>query len=109
MLFIKKSQNVIWIPKHNSYNGPFKLTLKNTMTNKETEFTELENQGINSGYYIFYGLDFTGLESGEHEYRVFNEQDNEIVEQGLLQVMYELSEPISVSYKKEQNKIIYKQ
>jgi hypothetical protein len=107
MLFLKKDQNAIWIPKHNYYDGPFKLVLEHNLTDRTTDYPELTNNGMNSGYYIFYGLDFTGLESGEHTYKLFDEQDNELVEQGLLQVMAQPADPISVSYRKTQNKIVY--
>lgn len=106
MLFIKRQQNSIWIPKHNSYKGPFVLELTHNITGKKTEFENLKNEGSNSGYYIFLGLDFRTLESGEHTYRLINENGYQM-ELGLLQVMHELTEPISVSYKKKTNKITY--
>lgn len=106
MIFLKKSQNTIWIPKHNSFVGPFKLVLTHNLTQKIFEYPELTDEGMNSGYYIFLGLDFTGLESGENTYALYD-SDGNLCENGLLQVMVELSEPISISYKKDRNKIIY--
>ena len=106
MIFIKKSQNTIWIPKHNKITGPFKLILTNCLSHNNIEFDELIDNDVNSGYYIFWGLDFTGLASGENEYALYD-SDGNLCENGLLQVMVELSEPISISYKKDSNKIVY--
>lgn len=106
MIFLKKSQTNIWIPQHTKADGPFRLTISHNLTNTEHEFDNLQNEGYKSGYWIFMNLDFGYLESGENEYKLYD-KDNNLIENGLLNVMHQLSEPISVSYEKKQNTIVY--
>ena len=106
MLFVKRSNTALWIPRHKNGDGPYKLTITHNMTGSETVLDDLQNEGYKSGYWIFIGLDLRSLEGGECTYRVYDKDNNEL-ETGLLQVMQELSEPISISYKKETNKIVY--
>ena len=106
MIFLKKSQTTIWIPQHNKADGPFKLIIKHNLTNEEHEFNDINNEGYKSGFWIFMNLDFRYLESGENEYKLYD-KDGNLIENGLLQVMQQLSEPISVSYEKKQNTIVY--
>lgn len=106
MLFVKPEQNqTIWVPKHNTiFTSTATLLLNHTLSNKTYEFPELVNTGHNSGYYIFIGLDLTGLESGEYEYRLLdaNGYQKEI---GMLQIMSVLKDPIS--YNKTNQTIVY--
>lgn len=104
MLFVKKSSTAVWIPRHFDADGPYKLQLSHNLTGAEHTFNDLKNEGYKSGYWIFMGLDLRELESGEHTYRVFDSENNQI-ETGLLQVMYQLSEPIS--YKTEKTVVQY--
>jgi hypothetical protein len=105
MIFIKKDHNSIWIPKHyKDMYPPFRLVLKHNLTDVEYTYNELEDVGMHTNYWIFYGMDFSQLDSGEHTYTLFNKY-NSIVEEGLLQVMTEHKTPIS--YNKKQNKVIY--
>lgn len=104
MIFIKRSSTTIWIPQHTKAEGPFTLSLSHNMTGTECSFNDLKNEGYKSGYWIFTNLDLRELTSGEHTYKVFDRDNNEI-EVGLLQVMYELSEPIS--YKTEKTTVQY--
>lgn len=106
MIFLKKSQTNIWIPQHTKADGPYRLTISHNLTNTEHEFGSLQNEGYKSGYWIFMNLDFRYLESGENEYKLYD-KDGNLIENGLLQVMQQLSEPISVSYEKKQNTIVY--
>ena len=107
MLFIKPENNQsIWIPKHNKvFTDKLKLVLEHTLTHKTTEFNDLTDHDVNSGYFLFYGLDFRNLDSGEYEYKLFD-GDGWQKENGMLQVMTKLSEPIS--YKHNNQTIIYK-
>lgn len=89
MIFLKQSQNAIWIPKHGSCDTELTLTLKHNLTGTEYVYDNLKDIGDNSGYWIFYNMDFTDLQSGEYTYKLND------IETGLLQVMYQLSEPIS--------------
>lgn len=104
MIFVKQSTTAIWVPRHSNADGPYTLKLINNMTNAELSFNDLVNEGYKSGYWIFSGLDLSALEGGEHTYKVYDNNNNEI-ETGLLQVMYKLSEPIS--YKKQTNTVVY--
>lgn len=104
MIFLKKDQRAIWIPKHFKSDNPITLTLTHNLTHKVHEYTDLEDAGHHTNYWIFYGLDFTDLQSGEYTYRMSVGNGGEV---GLLQVMKEVTDPISVSYKKEQNTVIY--
>lgn len=104
MIFLKKDQRAIWIPKHFKSDNPITLTLTHNLTHKVHEYTDLEDAGHHTNYWILYGLDFTGLQSGEYTYRLSVGNGGEV---GLLQVMKEVTDPISVSYKKEQNTVIY--
>lgn len=105
MIFIKPEDNQsIFIAKHNEAEGPFKLILTHNLSHKVSEFDNLSNQGNKSGYWIFTGLDFRYLESGEYSYSLVaaNGYQKEV---GLLQVMSTVKEPIS--YKKDNQKTIY--
>ena len=104
MIFLKKDQTSLWIPKHFKSDNPITLTLTHNLTHKVHEYTDLEDAGHHTNYWIFYGLDFTDLQSGEYTYRLSVGNGGEV---GLLQVMKEVTDPISVSYKKEQNTVIY--
>ena len=105
MIFIKPEDNQsIFIAKHNAAEGPFKLILTHNLTGAEYTFNDLKNEGYKSGYWIFINMDFRELSSGEHTYKVFDKDNNQL-ETGLLQVMYELSEPIS--YKTEKTTVQY--
>lgn len=106
MIFLKKTQTVIWVPRHCNAVGPYRLKITNSISQNEYEFDNLENEGYRSGYWIFMNLDLSKLESGEHEYKLFD-KDNNLIENGLIQVMYQLTEPISVSYNNQTNKIVY--
>ena len=106
MIFIKRFNTAIWVPRHSNGEGPYKLVIKHNMTGSETVLDDLKNEGYKSGYWIFIGLDLRSLEGGECTYRVYDKDNNEL-EVGLLQVMHTLSEPVSVSYKKNTEKIIY--
>ena len=100
MIFIKPEDNQsIFIAKHNAAEGPFKLILTHNLTGAEHTFNDLKNEGYKSGYWIFINMDFRELSSGEHTYKVFDKDNNQL-ETGLLQVMYELSEPISYNTEK---------
>lgn len=99
MLFVKRSTTAIWIPRHCDAVGPYRLLFVHNMTNAEHSFNDLTNEGYKSGYWIFMNLDLRELESGEHTYKVFDVNNNEI-ETGLVQVMYQLSEPISYNTEK---------
>ena len=104
MIFLKKDQRAIWIPKHFKSDNPITLTLTHNLTHKVHEYTDLEDAGHHTNYWIFYGLDFTNLQSGEYTYRLSFGNGGEV---GLLQLMKDVTDPISVSYKKEQNTVIY--
>lgn len=105
MIFIKPEDNQsIWISKHNLAKEPYILKLTHNLTQKETEFVNLTDAGQNSGYHIFYGLDFRSLESGEYTYSLLDDSGYQ-KETGLIQVMSILKDPIT--YKKQSEKIIY--
>ena len=105
MIFIKPEDNQsIFIAKHNAAEGPFKLILTHNLSHKVSEFDNLANQGSKSGYWIFTGLDFRYLESGEYSYSLVAANGYQ-KEAGLLQVMSTVKEPIS--YKKDNQKTIY--
>ena len=105
MIFIKPEDNQsIFIAKHNAAEGPFKLILTHNLSHKVSEFDNLTNQDNKSGYWIFTGLDFRYLESGEYSYSLVA-ADGYQKEAGLLQVMSTVKEPIS--YKKDNQKTIY--
>lgn len=105
MIFIKPEDNQsIFIAKHNAAEGPFKLILTHNLSHKVSEFDNLTNQGSKSGYWIFTGLDFMYLESGEYSYSLVAANGYQ-KEAGLLQVMSTVKEPIS--YKKDNQKTIY--
>lgn len=104
MIFIKRSSTAVWIPQHTKAEGPYTLSLTHNLTNAEHTFNDLKNEGYKSGYWIFMNLDLRELTSGEHTYKVFDKDNNQL-ETGLLQVMYELSEPIS--YKTEKTTVQY--
>ena len=100
MIFIKPEDNQsIFIAKHNEAEGPFKLILTHNLSHKVSDFDNLTNNGNKSGYWIFINMDFRELSSGEHTNKVFDKDNNQL-ETGLLQVMYELSEPISYNTEK---------
>lgn len=99
MIFVKRSTTAIWFPKHTDGVGPYKVVLRHNMTGTEHTFNDLVNEGYKSGYWIFSRLDLRELTSGEHTYKVFDSDNNQL-ETGLLQVMYELSEPISYNTEK---------
>lgn len=105
MLFVKPEQNQsIWIPKHNKiFTDTVDIELIHLLTGENQVFTNVKDQDINSGYFIFIGLDFSNLTSGEYEYRLIS--DGYQKETGLLQVMTRLTEPIS--YKHDNKTIIY--
>jgi uncharacterized protein YhaN len=94
MIFITKEKNSIWIPRHTNHIGPMKLTLKHNLTGTEYVFDSLTNVGDSTQYWIFYGLDFGGLQSGEYNYNLSD------IETGLLQVGYDVTEPISYNTEK---------
>lgn len=105
MIFIKPEDNQsIFIAKHNEAEGPFKLILTHNLSHKVSEFDNLTNQGYKSGYWVFTGLDFRYLESGEYSYSLVAANGYQ-KEAGLLQVMSTVKEPIS--YKKDNQKTIY--
>lgn len=105
MIFIKPEDNQsIFIAKHNEAEGPFKLILTHNLSHKVSEFDNLTNNGNKSGYWIFTGLDFRYLESGEYSYSLVAANGYQ-KEAGLLQVMSTVKEPIS--YKKDNQKTIY--
>lgn len=105
MIFIKPEDNQsIFIAKHNEAEGPFKLILTHNLSHKVSEFDNLTNHGNKSGYWIFTGLDFRYLESGEYSYSLVAANGYQ-KEAGLLQVMSTVKEPIS--YKKDNQKTIY--
>lgn len=105
MIFIKpEDSQSIFIAKHNEAEGPFKLILTHNLSHKVSEFDNLSNQGNKSGYWIFTGLDFRYLESGEYSYSLVAANGYQ-KEAGLLQVMSTVKEPIS--YKKDNQKTIY--
>ena len=106
MIFIKKDQTSIWIRKHyrDNQNSPYKLCLTHKLTSQTVEFEDLEDKDVNSGYWIFYHIDFRDLQSGEYEYTLFNNY-NTIMETGLLQVATDLADPIT--YNAQKTKIQY--
>ena len=104
MLFVKRTTTSIWVPKHVDGIGPYKVVLTHNLTNAEHTFNDLVDEGYKSGYWIFMRLDLRELSSGEHTYKVFDADNNQL-ETGLLQVMHELSEPIS--YKTEKTVVQY--
>lgn len=105
MLFVKPEPNQsLWIPKHNKvFTDTVDVELIHLLTAETHVFTSLKDQDVNSGYYIFIGLDFSNLDSGEYEYRLIS--DGYQKETGLLQVMTRLTEPIS--YKHNNKTIVY--
>ena len=115
MIFLKKDQTSIWIPKHFKSDNPVTLTLTHNMTHEAHEYTDLVDVGHHTNYWIFYNMDFSDLPSGEYTYRLTESAGADAYklsfgnggEVGLLQVMKEVIDPISVSYKKEQNTVIY--
>ena len=105
MIFIKKDQKSIWIPRHykpEPEDTQLELVLTHRMSQNEYKFTDLEDIGSKTNYWIFYNMDFTDLLSGEYKYRVRTKYGFEF---GILQVMEDIKDPIS--YRKEQNKVIY--
>lgn len=106
MIFIKKQQNSICIPKHNINNGPFKLVLTNCLSHNKLEFDNLTDYNLNTIYYVFNGYDFSQLESGESEYTLYD-VNGDLCENGLVQFVTEPTDSESISYKKELNKIVY--
>lgn len=115
MIFLKKDQTSIWIPKHFKSDNPITLTLTHNLTHKLHEYTDLVDAGHHTNYWIFYNMDFSDLQSGEYTYRLTESAGADAYklsfgnggEVGLLQVMKDVTDPISVSYKKEQNTVIY--
>ena len=105
MLFVKPEPNQsLWIPKHNKvFTDTVDVELIHLLTGENQVFTSLKDQDVNSGYFIFIGLDFSNLDSGEYEYRLIS--DGYQKETGLLQVMTRLTEPIS--YKHNNKTIVY--
>lgn len=105
MIFIKKDQQSIWIPRHykpEPEDTQLELVLTHKISQNEYRFPDLMDAGANTNYWIFYNMDFSTLQSGEYKYRVRTKYGFEI---GILQVMEEIKDPIS--YNKEQNKVIY--
>lgn len=105
MLFVRPQENQsLWIPKHNKvFTDTVDIECKHLLTGENQVFTSLKDQDVNSGYYIFIGLDFSKFDSGEYEYRLISNGYQK--ETGLLQVMTRLTEPIS--YKHNNKTIVY--
>lgn len=108
MIFVKKDQNVIRISKHKVDNGGmYRLNLTHNMTNSNHIISDLKNNGSNSGYWIFYGIDFNGLQSGEYTYTLCNDKD-EVLETGLLQMYSDIKDPISYKKKDREKTTVYR-
>ena len=99
MIFLNRDQNSIWIPKHESSYGPMTLILKHNLTSHEYKFDGLTDVGSDTGYWIFYNINFSTLPSGEYTYNLNN------IEVGLIQIIEPMSKPIS--YKSEKTIIQY--
>lgn len=105
MLFVQPEDNQsVYISKHNLADGPFTLILEHNLTHARHEFDNLIDKGYKSGYWIFIGLDFRDLESGEYTYSLIAANGYQ-KERGLLQVMTPLRQ--SVSYNSNINKTTY--
>lgn len=94
MIFINKEQRSIMIPKHVSYNGPMKLTLKHNLTNAEYELNNLTTSDTSLTFWTFNDLDFSALPTGEYNY------DLNGLETGLLQITQQTVDPISYNTEK---------
>lgn len=95
MIFISKSNNSIWIPRHTNHIGPMKLTLRHNLTGVVHELNGLTNVSNNPQYWVFYGLDFKNLQSGEYNYNLSD------IESGLLQVGYDtVNNPVNYNTEK---------
>lgn len=108
MIFVKNDQNVIRISKHKVDNGGvYTLKLVHNMTNTDHTLSDLKNNGSNSGYWIFYGVDLSELQTGEYTYTLYDDKD-ETLETGLLQVYSDIKDPISYRRNKEKTTVYRK-
>lgn len=94
MIFIAKANNSIWVPRHTNHTGPMKLTLKHNLTGTEYVFNGLTNVSNNPQFWVFYGVDFKNLQSGEYNYNLSD------IETGLLMVASKPDEPKSYNTEK---------
>lgn len=94
MIFIAKANYSIWVSRHTNYTGPMKLTLKHNLTGTEYVFDGLTNVSNNPQYWVFYGVDFNNLQSGEYNYNLSD------IETGLLMVPSKPDEPKSYNTEK---------
>lgn len=102
MIFVSKANNSIWIPRHSNHIGPMKLTLKHNLTGTTYELNGLTNVSNNSQYWVFFGVDFKNLQSGEYNYNLSD------IETGLLQVDVDSNNTSnSISYNTEKTIIQY--
>lgn len=107
MIFVKKEQKVIRISKHTvDDGGVYALRLTHNMTNSDHMITDLKNGGMNSGYWIFYNVDLSYLQSGEYTYFLYRVGDDNPIENGLLQVYADIQDPISYRRKEDSEKTI---
>lgn len=106
MIFIEKDQKTLHIPRHSGVNSEeVKLTLKikHNITNNKLTINDLQDYGFKTGFFAFYGIDFSGYQTGEYNYSLYKGQT--LLETGLLCIVNDKKEVIS--YKKESNKMIY--
>lgn len=94
MIFIDREQTTLMIPKHVIIDEPLKLTLRHNLTDTIYEFNNLTNTDTSTLYWIFVGLDFTSLQTGEYNY------DLNGLETGLLSVNTTETTPISYTTEK---------
>lgn len=104
MIYIKKDETSIMIPKYTVQEGDYSLIITNKLSNKSKRFDLLEDTTPKKLYFTFEGLDFSELENGECEYKVINE-DGRLFTNGLL-VVGDYVKTI-VTYEKENTNIIY--
>lgn len=110
MIFLKRDQTDIKIPKHQvrrveNPEPALTLYLTHKMTGTKYDFNQLTDIGHNTGYWIFNNMDFSTLQSGEYEYFLTSDILDPL-EVGLLQVIKTDVTDVT-TYKKEQNTVIY--
>ena len=94
MIFISKTDNSIWIPKHRNHSGPLTLTMKHNLTGTLYVFDNLVNVTDSGNYWSFTNLNFSNLQSGEYNYNLND------IETGLLQVEHENKDDINYNTEK---------
>ena len=83
MVYITDKSNYIDIPKHDQSSAElFTLELENIINNETFRLENLKDANLNKMYYKFYDVDFSGLVTGEYNYRII--ADGKQLENGIL-------------------------